>query len=91
MSSLIATSNEVDLEVSDFVDYLVDDPNTKVIALYLESVRHPARFREVALRARASRWWCSKLAVPKPVPAQQALTPVPWRVKIGFTMPSSVS
>lgn len=53
LSSLIATSNEVDLEVSDFVDYLVDDPNTKVIALYLESVRHPARFREVALRAQA--------------------------------------
>lgn len=53
LSSLISTSNEVDLEVSDFVDYLVDDPNTKVIALYLESIRHPARFREAALRARA--------------------------------------
>lgn len=54
LSSLISTSNEVDLEVSDFVDYLVDDPNTKVIALYLESIRHPARFREAALRARAA-------------------------------------
>lgn len=52
LSSLISTSNEVDLEVSDFVDYLIDDPNTKVIALYLESIRNPGRFREVALRAR---------------------------------------
>lgn len=54
LSSLISTSNEVDLEVSDFIDYLVDDDNTKVIALYLESVRNPQRFREVALRARAA-------------------------------------
>ena len=53
LSSLISTSNEVDLEVSDFIDYLVDDPNTKVIALYLESIRNPQRFREVAARARA--------------------------------------
>ncbi|SFG88833.1 acetate--CoA ligase family protein [Pseudomonas sp. NFACC45] len=52
LSSLISTSNEVDLEVSDFIDYLVDDENTKVIALYLESIRNPQRFREVALRAR---------------------------------------
>jgi len=52
LSSLISTSNEVDLEVSDFIDYLVDDDNTKVIALYLESIRNPQRFREVALRAR---------------------------------------
>ena len=54
LSSLISTSNEVDLEVSDFIDYLVDDDNTQVIALYLESVRNPQRFREVALRARAA-------------------------------------
>jgi len=52
LSSLISTSNEVDLEVSDFIDYLVDDENTKVIALYLESIRNPQRFREVAIRAR---------------------------------------
>src|SRR5690606_18930203 len=32
--------------------YLVDDDNTRVIALYLESVRNPKRFREAAIRAR---------------------------------------
>lgn len=52
LSSLISTSNEVDLEVSDFIEYLIDDDNTKVIALYLESIRNPQRFREVAIRAR---------------------------------------
>lgn len=51
LSSLVSTSNEVDLEVSDFVEYLVDDENTKVIALYLETIRNPDRFREAALKA----------------------------------------
>ena len=52
LSKLISTSNEVDLELSDFIHALVDDPATRVIALYIESVRHPHKFREAALRAR---------------------------------------
>ncbi|MDB5830158.1 MAG: putative acetyl-CoA ligase [Variovorax sp.] len=51
LSKLIATSNEVDLELADFIDLLVDDEATKVIALYVEAVRNPARFRAAALRA----------------------------------------
>ncbi|QXO17043.1 acetate--CoA ligase family protein [Vibrio ostreae] len=51
LSSLVSTSNEVDLEVADFVEHLVDDKDTKVIALYLESIRNPERFREAALKA----------------------------------------
>jgi len=52
MSKLISTSNEVDLEMADFIDYLVDDESTKVIALYIESIRNPQKFRTAALRAR---------------------------------------
>ncbi|MGO1766366.1 MAG: acetate--CoA ligase family protein [Advenella sp.] len=52
MSKLISTSNEVDLEMADFIDYLVDDEATKVIALYIESIRNPQKFRAAALRAR---------------------------------------
>jgi len=52
MSKLISTSNEVDLEMADFIDYLVDDAATKVIALYIESIRNPEKFRAAALRAR---------------------------------------
>ncbi len=55
LSSLVSTSNEADLEVSDFIEYLIDDDATRVIALYVESIRNPKRFREVALRARAAR------------------------------------
>jgi acyl-CoA synthetase (NDP forming) len=51
LSKLISTSNEVDLDLADFVDHLADDPDTKVIALYVESVRNPATFRAAALKA----------------------------------------
>lgn len=51
LSKLVATSNEVDLELSDFIDHLADDPATKVIALYVEAVRHPERFRAACLKA----------------------------------------
>ena len=51
LSKLISTSNEVDLDLADFVDHLADDPDTKVIARYVESVRNPATFRAAALKA----------------------------------------
>ncbi|OUM00005.1 acetate--CoA ligase family protein [Variovorax sp. JS1663] len=51
LSKLISTSNEVDLDIADFVDHLADDPDTKVIALYVESVRNPEKFRAAALKA----------------------------------------
>ena len=52
-SKLIATGNEADLDVSDLVDHLLLDDATAVIALYLETLRTPARFREVAAKAAA--------------------------------------
>jgi acyl-CoA synthetase (NDP forming) len=51
LSKLIATSNEVDLELADFIDALVDDEATRVIALYVETVRNPGKFRAAALKA----------------------------------------
>lgn len=51
LSKLISTSNEVDLELADFIDYLADDPATQVIALYIETVRHPEKFRAACLKA----------------------------------------
>ena len=51
LNQLIATGNEADLEVCDFIEYLIDDPGTSVIALYLETLRDPNRFRTVAMRA----------------------------------------
>ena len=51
LSKLVATSNEVDLELADFIEYLTDDPASRVIALYIEAVRDPARFRTAARKA----------------------------------------
>jgi acyl-CoA synthetase (NDP forming) len=43
-SHVVSTGNEAVLTAADFLDYLVDDPRTRVIALFLESVRRPERF-----------------------------------------------
>jgi acyl-CoA synthetase (NDP forming) len=51
LSKLVSTSNEVDLELADFIDHLADDPATKVIALYIETVRNATRFRAACLKA----------------------------------------
>lgn len=51
LAKLISTSNEVDLELADFIEWLVDDEATKVIALYVETVRDTQKFRAAALRA----------------------------------------
>ncbi len=52
LAKMISTSNEVDLELADFIDWLVDDEATKVIALYVETVRDSQKFRAAALRAK---------------------------------------
>ncbi|WP_108647043.1 acetate--CoA ligase family protein [Polynucleobacter rarus] len=52
LSKLVATSNEADLDVADMVDYLSEDESTKIILLYLEGVRHPAKFELAAKKAR---------------------------------------
>ncbi|OZI62250.1 acetate--CoA ligase family protein [Bordetella genomosp. 11] len=50
-SKLVSTGNEVDLEAADFVDHLADDAATQVIALYMEGLRNPEKFRRAALKA----------------------------------------
>ena len=54
LSKLIATGNEVDVDLADCIDFLVDDPSTSVIALYMEGLRDPAKFRVAAARAAAA-------------------------------------
>jgi acyl-CoA synthetase (NDP forming) len=51
LSKLISTSNEADLDMADFIDHLADDEATSVIALYMEGVRNPAKFKAAALKA----------------------------------------
>ncbi|MCK5745889.1 MAG: acetate--CoA ligase family protein [Oricola sp.] len=56
-SKLIATGNEADLEVSDFLDAIADDAATSVVALYLETIRDIQKFRAAAGRVmNAGKW-----------------------------------
>jgi acetate---CoA ligase (ADP-forming) len=43
-SHVISSGNEALLPAVDYLDYLIDDPATRVIALFLETVREPERF-----------------------------------------------
>ena len=47
----VGMGNETVLSVTDVVSALVDDPNTRSIALFLETIRDPDEFRRVARRA----------------------------------------
>ena len=40
-SYAVSSGNEADLDLADFVDFLVDDPHTKQIVLFIEGIRRP--------------------------------------------------
>ncbi|HEX8930233.1 MAG TPA: acetate--CoA ligase family protein, partial [Actinomycetota bacterium] len=50
-AKLVATGNEADLDSTDVLEEVLDDPATDVIAIYLEGLRRPDRFRAVARQA----------------------------------------
>ena len=47
-SYIISTGNEADLEAPDFVRYLLDDDDTRAIAIFVEGFKDPRKFLEVA-------------------------------------------
>lgn len=51
LSHVISTGNEADLDSSSFIDYLLEQPDARAIAVFAETFRHPARFLRVAERA----------------------------------------
>ena len=54
-SYLVSTGNEVDVDLAQVVDYLVDDPDTRAISIFLETVRNPATLAAACARAHAAR------------------------------------
>ena len=53
-SYAVSSGNELDLDVADYIAFLVDDPGTRVIACMLEGIRRPDAFMEAAARALAA-------------------------------------
>ena len=50
-SKVISYGNGCDLNESDFLEYLTEDPKTKTIALYIEGVKDGRRFRDALEKA----------------------------------------
>ena len=56
-SKYISTGNEADLRMEDYLEYLADDENTRVIAAYIEGLRDGRRFIKLA----------KKITIDKPI------------------------
>lgn len=54
VSAWVSTGNEAASGVEDYVAWMIDEPNTRVIAMIVEQFRKPARFLELAARAKAA-------------------------------------
>src|SRR5882757_6133381 len=50
----ITSGNEIDFDLADYLNFLVDDPNTYQIALFIEGIRRPLAFMRAAGRALAA-------------------------------------
>lgn len=48
LGKLVHTGNEADLQCTDFLEFLGKDPETQVILMYIEGIREPRRFLQIA-------------------------------------------
>jgi acyl-CoA synthetase (NDP forming) len=53
-AKLVSVGNECDLGVGELVELLVEDPDTRVILLFLETIRDPGRLARAARMAHAA-------------------------------------
>ncbi len=53
-STTVSVGNQADLDLNDFFEYLIDDPKTEVITLYMEGVKDAPRFTALLERAAAA-------------------------------------
>lgn len=53
-SHCVSVGNQADLEICDFAEYFLEDARTRVICTYVEELKDPARFVDLARRARAA-------------------------------------
>lgn len=50
-SSVVTTGNEAMVSIADVIDFMVDDPHTRAIAVFAETIRKPDHFLASAARA----------------------------------------
>jgi acyl-CoA synthetase (NDP forming) len=54
-SKYISTGNEADLHMEDYLEYLAEDDDTKIIAAYIEGLRDGRRFLKIARKITAKK------------------------------------
>ena len=50
-SYAVSSGNELDLDLADYISFLVDDPHTRIIACMVEGIRRPQAFMAAAEKA----------------------------------------
>ena len=50
-SYAVSSGNELDLDLADYISFLVDDPHTRMIACMVEGIRRPQAFMAAAAKA----------------------------------------
>jgi acetate---CoA ligase (ADP-forming) len=73
LSYIVSCGNQAGVGVEDYVDFLVDDPDTAVIGVFVEGFKRPERLRPVAARAAAQRKPIVALKVGRSENARQAM------------------
>jgi acyl-CoA synthetase (NDP forming) len=53
-SACLSLGNQADLEICDFLEYMIEDPGTDAICMYIEGLKDAGRFRALAERAQAA-------------------------------------
>lgn len=53
-SHCFSIGNQADMDMCDFVDYLIEDEHTRIICTYIEGIKDAGRFMETARRAYAA-------------------------------------
>ncbi|HEY2228650.1 MAG TPA: acetate--CoA ligase family protein [Xanthobacteraceae bacterium] len=51
---MISSGNEINLDLADYVNFLVENPHTRVITLFIEGIRRPHVFMAAAAKALAA-------------------------------------
>jgi acyl-CoA synthetase (NDP forming) len=54
ISYAVSSGNELNLDLADYINFMVDDPSTRMIACMVEGIRRPAAFMEACRRALAA-------------------------------------
>src|SRR4030095_8843708 len=73
LSYIVSCGNQAGVGVEDYVDFLVEDPETDVIGVFVEGFKRAERLREMAARARARRKAVVALKVGRSENARQAM------------------